>query len=212
MEDLNISTEEFCKKYVKDEKGWYYFWKAFFTPVALLIFRPKIYGKENIPEEGGVILACNHIHMADPAYLVLSTKRVVRFLAKRELLDSILGSIYKGLCAIPVDRKNGAHNSLVAAEYALNKGEVIGIYPEGTRNRNNPLNLLPFKYGTVKLASETHAPVVPVGFVSKGRPFIDDYKVYIGKPYYIEKDADLDKENEILREKILELITKKEKV
>ena len=209
MNEIDKQYEDFVKEYVKDNTGSYYFWKTFFTPIGVLAYRPKIFNKENIPEEGGVILACNHIHMSDPAPVVLSTKRVVRFLAKKELLDSILGPIYRGLCAIPVDRSNGAHNSMVAAQYALEKGEIVCIFPEGTRNRKDPKEMLPFKYGTVRLASLTGKPIVPMAVVSKGRPFIDDYKVYVGEPYYVDKDANLDEENEILRKKILDLMIDK---
>lgn len=209
MTQIDKQYEAFVKENVKEDTRSYYFWKAFFMPVGLLAFRPRIFNKENIPEEGGVILACNHIHMSDPAYVVISTKRVVRFLAKKELLDSILGPIYRGLCTIPVDRSHGAHNSMVAAQYALEKGEVVCIFPEGTRNRKDPREMLPFKYGTVRLASLTGKPIVPMALVSKGRPLIDDYKVYIGEPYYVDKDADLDSENEKLRQKILDLMIDK---
>lgn len=205
---MERNTELFVNEYVKKNTFWYHFWKVFFTPIAWILYRPKFYGKENIPTSGGVILACNHIHMADPAYIVLATNRVVRFLAKRELLDSILRPIYMGFCAIPVDRKASGHNPMVAAEYALQNGEVVGIFPEGTRNRKDYKKLLPFKYGTVLIASKMNVPIVPIVLISKGRPFIDRYHVYIGEPYYVDKDADLDKENEILKNKMLALMDK----
>ena len=206
MEDLNIKPEEFIKRYVRENTFWYYFWRFLFPPIAYLVYRPKFKGRKNIPAKGGVILASNHIHMPDPCFVLMCTGRVVRYLAKRELLDSKLGLMYRGLQTIPVDREAGAHNSMLAAEYALNKGEIIGIFPEGTRNRNKPGKLLPFKYGTVKIASVTGAPIVPIALMSKGRPFLDDYRINVGEPYYVDKDADLEKENEILKEKIYDLM------
>jgi 1-acyl-sn-glycerol-3-phosphate acyltransferase len=206
MVDTEISSEEFIEKYVKKKNTGYHIWRFILTPLAHLVYRVKIYGKENIPEKGGVILAVNHIHMPDPVFVIIATKRVVRFLAKKELLESSLGGLYRTMATIPVNREGNSHNTVIASEYALNEGEVIAIFPEGTRNRNKPGDLLPFKYGTVSIASKTGVPVVPIILESKGRPFLDKYRVYIGEPYHIEKDADLDKENEILREKMLNLM------
>lgn len=206
MVDTEISSEEFIEKYVRKKHAGYHILRHIMIPLARLVYRAKIIGKENIPEKGGVILAVNHIHMPDPVFVIISTKRIVRFLAKKELLESSLGSLYRTMAAIPVNREGNSHNTILASEYALKQGEVIAIFPEGTRNRNKPGDLLAFKYGAVSMASKLGVPIVPIILQSKGRPFIDDYKVYIGKPYHIEKDANLDKENEILREKMLALM------
>ena len=112
------------------------------------------------------------------------------------------------MASIPVDREGNSHNTILAAEYALKEGEVIGIFPEGTRNRNKPNDLLPFKYGAVSMAAKLGVPIVPFVLQSKGRPFLDSYKVFIGEAYCIAEDADLDKENEILRNKMLALMEK----
>ena len=206
MSDLNINSEEFIKKYVRKRNAGYHIWRFILRPLAYLVYRPKFYGRENIPEKGGVILAVNHIHMPDPIFVIISTKRIVRFLAKKELLESALSPIYRTMATIPVDRDGNSHNTIMASEYALKEGEVIGIFPEGTRNRNKPGDLLPFKYGAVSMASKLSVPIVPIILKSGGRPFLDGYKVIIGEAYLIDKDSDLDKENERLREKMLELM------
>lgn len=206
MSDLNINSEEFIKKYVRKRNAGYHIWRFILRPLAYLVYRPKFYGRENIPEKGGVILAVNHIHMPDPIFVIISTKRIVRFLAKKELLESALSPIYRTMATIPVDRDGNSHNTIMASEYALKEGEVIGIFPEGTRNRNKPNDLLPFKYGAVSMASKLSVPIVPIILKSGGRPFLDGYKVIIGEAYLIDKDSDLDKENERLREKMLELM------
>ncbi len=206
MEEQLINTEEFIEKYVRKKNKGYYIWRFIMTPLAYLVYRVKIYGKGNIPEKGGVIIAMNHIHMPDPVFVVIAAKRLIRFLAKKELLESKLGFLYRTMACIPVNREGNSHNAMLASEYALSEGEVIGIFPEGTRNRQRPDDLLPFKYGAVSLASKTGAKIVPIILKSKGRPFLDDYKVYIGEAYQVEKDADLDKENAILREKMLSLM------
>ena len=206
MADLDLNSEEFIKKYVKKENTGYYIWRFILNILAKIVYRPKIYGKENIPEKGGLILAINHIHMPDPVFVILSTDRLIRFLAKKELMESAMGPIYRTMAAIPVNREGNSHNTITAAEYALKQGEVVGIFPEGTRNRTRPGDLLPFKYGAVSMASKLGVPIVPIILESGGRPFLDSYKVYIGEPYCLEKDADLEKENEILKEKMLKLM------
>lgn len=204
--NIEKENEEFIRKYVRKDTRAYRFWRTLCILPAYLLYRPKYKGKENIPDKGGVILASNHIHLGDPAFVLLSTDRVVRYMAKKELHDSPLGFMYRSANTIPVDRQHGAHDSLMAAETALNQGEVIGIFPEGTRNRLIPGGLLPFKIGAVKMAKETGAAIVPIGYTSGGRPFLDPYRIVIGEPYYIDKDADLEEENEKLRAKVQELL------
>ena len=112
-----------------NKKGTYYVFRTLLYPVALS-FRPTIYGKENIPEEGGVIIASNHRNRADPGFACMSTRRVVHFLAKKELHDSKFAWFFRMAGTIPVDR--GVHGTGVMeiAEEMLRRGEVIGIYPE----------------------------------------------------------------------------------
>lgn len=202
----NMSLDDFIDTYVNKDTRPYYFWRKVSSFLAHFLYRPIFYGLENIPEEGPFILASNHCHLPDSGFLLISTPKVVRFLAKKELHDSLMGPIYKAACTIPVDRKNGARNSLAAGEEVLRRGGIIGIYPEGTRNRHKPGELLPFKYGAVKMAASTGAKIVPVALISKARPFIDRYRIVIGTPYQISADADIETENEKLRQKIYELL------
>ena len=186
-----------------NKKGTYYVFRTLLYPVALS-FRPTIYGKENIPEEGGVIIASNHRNRADPGFACMSTRRVVHFLAKKELHDSKFAWFFRMAGTIPVDR--GVHGTGVMeiAEEMLRRGEVIGIYPEGTRNKtDDPIQ--PLKYGAVRLAQKTGAPIVPLAISGIGKPFKSQVKVCFGKPYHVAQDADLDKENEKLRKKLTEL-------
>lgn len=206
MSDNEKKTAEFVEKYAKQGTGLYYLWRTIAYIPAYLGYRPKFIGRKNIPDKGGIILASNHIHLPDSLFVMLSTKRAVRYLAKKELHDSALGFIFRSAATIPVDRQHGAHNSMVAAEKALGEGEVIGIFPEGTRNRKGEQELLPFKIGAVRMARDTGCAIVPIAYTSKGRPFLDPYRVVIGEAYYVDKDADLDKENEILRNKIADLL------
>ncbi len=204
MEKMD-DNREFIEKYVKKSTGFYYFYRILIFILAHLLYRPIFKGRENIPEKGPLIIASNHIHLPDPGFVILSTRRCVRYMAKKELHDSPFGFVFRSANTIPVDRQHGAHNSLVAAEEALARGEVVGIFPEGTRNKKGE-GLLNFKIGAVKMARDSGAAIVPIAYSSKGRPFLDRYRVVVGEPYYIDKDANLDAENALLKEKIFKLL------
>ncbi|MBQ3385435.1 MAG: 1-acyl-sn-glycerol-3-phosphate acyltransferase [Erysipelotrichaceae bacterium] len=195
----SVSTD-----YVKYEPS-YKVLKALLYPVALS-FRPKIYGKENIPEEGPVIICLNHRYNPDPAWACLATRRVVHFLAKKELHESKFSLFFRMAGTISVDRQAHDHKAMDAAEEMLRKGHVIGIFPEGTRNRTED-PLLPFKYGAVRMAQKTGASIVPM--IAKGT-FSTGVRIYIGEAYKISEDADLTAENEKLRNIMLEMYTSNE--
>lgn len=206
MDEQKNREDSFTKKFVRKDTKTYRFLRALSFLPAYLLYRPVYRGRENIPEEGAVIIASNHIHMCDPVFVMLSTKRVVRYLAKKELHDSPLGFIYDAANTIPVDRKGGAHDSIVAARKALEYGEVIGIFPEGTRNKEMKSDLLDFKIGAVKIARDTGARIVPMAYTSGGRPFLDPYRIVVGEAYTVDKDSDLNEENEKLKKKISDLL------
>ena len=79
----------------------YYLIKPILLVVAKIIFNPKIIGKENIPKKDGCVIACNHIHAFDPAILIYSTKRIVHFIAKKELFEGKMKAFYLSWGAIP---------------------------------------------------------------------------------------------------------------
>lgn len=174
-------------------------YKFMLPPLAFLwklIYRPQTVGLENIPKEGPVILCGNHTSPWDVAILFISTKRTVRFLAKKELFNSkIKKLIFDSLGAIPVDRSKKDKNVLEVAEKMLNNGELLCIFPEGTINRTDDV-IMPFKFGAVSLAKKTNCKLVPFGITGKNSliPFKGDYKIHFTKAYQLE-DTDLEKEN-----------------
>ena len=202
--EYNLSMSSVSTDYVKYEPS-YKVLKALLYPVALS-FRPKIYGKENIPEEGPVIICLNHRYNPDPAWACLATRRVVHFLAKKELHESKFSLFFRMAGTISVDRQAHDHKAMDAAEEMLRKVHVIGIFPEGTRNRTED-PLLPFKYGAVRMAQKTGASIVPM--IAKGT-FSTGVRIYIGEAYKISEDADLTAENEKLRNIMLEMYTSNE--
>ncbi len=140
-------------------------WK--FCYAALSALRPlfcalRIEGVENVPRQGGVVLACNHPGGMDSFVLGFASPRQVFYMAKRELFNihPVVSFLLHRIGAFPINR--GAHDT-VAIEYSvdlLRKGRVLGMFPEGTRNRGKPMRR--GKSGAVRIAIDAGVPVVPV--------------------------------------------------
>lgn len=179
------------------------FFKGLLGIFFLIFFRPKIVGREKIPKDGGVILAGNHRHIFDPCMPILSTKRPVHYMAKKELFNSPIGWFFKVVGCIPVDRGHDNTDSKEAALEVLREGEVLGIFPEGTRNKS--LNgLLPFKYGAVSMSNKSGALIVPFAITGKYRLFNNKLTVRFGKGFVASDD--LERANKRLVSEIEELI------
>jgi 1-acyl-sn-glycerol-3-phosphate acyltransferase len=137
------------------------------APVARLIYRPVIEGRENIPRTGPLLLASNHLSFIDSFVIPLVTPRRVVFLAKSEYFtgDGIRGLwmrwLFTALGAIPVQRgTQEAQEGLDSALEVLKDGLAFGIYPEGTRSRDG--RLYRGRTGVAWLALTAGCPVVPV--------------------------------------------------
>ncbi|MEP9362983.1 lysophospholipid acyltransferase family protein [Nocardioides sp. CN2-186] len=120
-------------------------------------------GTEHVPRTGGVLLAYNHIGYVDFVYGGLAanpSKRLVRFMAKRELFDhKAVGPLMRSLHHIEVDRGAGEASFATAVDF-LKRGEAVGIFPEATISR--AMELKEFKTGAVRIAAEAGVPLVPV--------------------------------------------------
>lgn len=184
--------------------------RPFIKTFVKITFRPKMIGLDNIPKEGRVILAGNHTSNFDCILIISSTKRCVHFLAKDSLYKGMKKILFKNMGIIPVNRQIHDKQALNSAIDTLNKDRVIGIFPEGTINRTNDI-IMPFKYGAVKMASETDSLIVPFTITGKYKPFKNDLIIKFEPAYKLNSD-DLTKENEKLM-KIVEnnLKTRREK-
>jgi 1-acyl-sn-glycerol-3-phosphate acyltransferase len=171
----------------ENKKAGYNFFKYLLGPIFLIVYNPKFINKEYIPKDGPIIIAGNHKHLLDQCLPILSTKRMLHYLAKKEYFDSKMAWFFKMAGCISVNRqdKKEAHLALEEAIKLLNKGYAIGIFPEGTRNRTNQV-LLPFKYGAVKMAHEANATIVPFAITGKYRIFNNNLKITFGKPFKVE--------------------------
>ena len=191
------------------KEPWFYkFARPIIWFLMKLIFHPKYIGLENIPDDGRIILAGNHTNDIDCWLVISSTKRIVHFLAKDELVKGKLGFIFKGMGIIPVDRTIHDHNALNSGINALNENKCIGIFPEGTINRGSGITL-PFKIGAVKMAKETNSYIVPFVITGKYKPFINDLTIEFLTPYMVSGNEDLTNDNDILMEKIQDRIKEK---
>lgn len=137
-------------------------------PLLRLFFPCKVTGAEYIPESGGVILAGNHVAVADSFLTPIYIKRRVTYLAKAEyftekgLKGRLKRSFFTGVGQVPIDRSgaNAARDALDTGIRLLNEGKVLGIYPEGTRSPD--ARLYKGKTGVARMALEAGVPVVPV--------------------------------------------------
>lgn len=205
MEKDDIKKRQFIEKYVRNNERSYRFIRAFFYPVVWILFHPKAYHVENIPEDGPVVIAVNHRMAPDPVFIAFAyKKRAVRYLAAKKFHDGIFGFLFRMAQTIPVDRSRHTPEVMEAADLVLEHGGVIGIFPEGTRNRTEDI-LLPFKFGAVSMAQRTGAYIIPCVNVGKYTPFVSRVETYFGEPYKIDKDADLNEENEKLRNIIYDM-------
>ena len=168
------------------------------------VYRIKIVNKEYIPKTGPIIFVGNHKHNYDFISLISGTKRIVHFLAKKELMDKH-GWFFGKLGIIPVDRSTKNKEAMTEAIEMLENGEVIGIFPEGTFNKTEYV-IMPFKYGAVKMASVTDASIIPFAITGEYKRFRKGLKIEFGKPYKINDKKDLKKENIKLMNKVIKLM------
>lgn len=139
-------------------------------------------GLHHVPADGPVILAANHISFYDTVALMLSTGRRTFFVGKAEYLDSwTTRTLFPALGLIPIERQQ-ARQAMAALDVAagvLRDGNVLGIYPEGTRSRDGLLHR--GHTGVAQLALMTGAPVVPVGLV--GTDHIQPVGARVPRPF-----------------------------
>ena len=142
--------------------------RAFVAPIAKAIYKPTIIGRDNLPAEGGVVVASNHLSFIDSIIISMLARRRVSFLAKDEYFTgtgvkgAISRNFFTSVGAIPVKRGAGqaAQEALDAGLAKIESGEAFSIYPEGTRSRDG--RLYRGKTGVAWLALTAGVPVVPV--------------------------------------------------
>ncbi|MFT4010082.1 MAG: lysophospholipid acyltransferase family protein [Nocardioidaceae bacterium] len=191
---------------------WFLKWIAL-GPILRVVFRPRCDGLENVPEEGPAILASNHLSYADWLFMPLTLSRRVSFVAKSEYFTGtgikgwLQRTFFSGAGQIPIDRTSGdaAAGALASAKKVLDRGELFGIYPEGTRSHDG--KLYRGRTGVARLALETGVPVIPVAVVGTdvvappGKKFGSFTRpvVRFGKPLDFSRYEGLEDDRFILR-------------
>jgi 1-acyl-sn-glycerol-3-phosphate acyltransferase len=143
----------------------------FLGPILRAVFRPWVKGEENVPDEGGAILASNHLSFSDSIFLPLMLKRRVTFLAKsdyftgRGIKGRLTAGFFRGVGQVPLDRSGGgaADAALSTGLRVLRRGDLLGIYPEGTRSPDG--RLYRGKTGVARMALEANVRVCPVAMI-----------------------------------------------
>lgn len=102
--------------------------------VYKLWYNPKIIGKENIPKEGPILVVGNHVHIMDQCNIIISTKRPLHYMAKKEYFDGKFAWFFKLVNCIPVDRSKKDEEATSLAIEVLKNNQALGLFPEGTRN------------------------------------------------------------------------------
>ena len=182
-------------------------------PIIKAIFRPWITGKRNVPAHGAAILASNHLSFSDSIFLPLMIDRPMSFLAKSDYFTGkgIKGwatrVFFKATGQIPIDRSGGkaSEASLNTGLRVLGRGDLLGIYPEGTRSPDG--RLYRGRTGLARMALEAKVPVIPVVMVDTdtmmpiGRrlPRIMRVGVVIGEPLDFSRFEGMESDRYILR-------------
>lgn len=166
----------------------YSFWGVFGT-----VWRMRAYGTENVPENGPLIIASNHVSYFDPPVLGTTSPRRISYMAKEELFSvPVLGPLIRAVGAYPVDREGSATSAIKRSVDVLRQGGCIGIFPEGGRNLSGSAEV---RGGVALLASLGKAPVVPARLVGTANAKrLEQFRVYFGRPLSLPEDRKASRE------------------
>jgi 1-acyl-sn-glycerol-3-phosphate acyltransferase len=172
------------------------------------LYRFEVVGVENIPKEGGVLICSNHINNFDPPVVGMKIPRVVYFMAKEELFSiPIFGKIIKMCKAFPVKRGMSDREALRKGLNVLKEGNVLGLFPEGTRSKTGELGK--GLAGAGFFASRSNAMVVPCAIIGPYKIF-HKIKVVYGKPIEMDewrkKGVSAEQVTELIMSEIQKLI------
>ncbi|MEO7267979.1 MAG: lysophospholipid acyltransferase family protein [Knoellia sp.] len=182
-------------------------------PLLKMLFRPWVKGEEHIPESGGAIFASNHLSFSDSIFLPLVVPRRITFLAKADyftgvgLKGRLTAAFFRGAGQVPVDRSGGkaSEAALSTGLKILRRGELLALYPEGTRSPDG--RLYKGKTGVARMALEAGVPVIPVAMIDTDKaqptgqvvPKIMRVGVRVGKPLDFSRYKGMEDDRFVLR-------------
>ncbi|MDJ1642847.1 lysophospholipid acyltransferase family protein [Streptomyces pakalii] len=182
-------------------------------PVLRLLFRPRIEGLENIPQDGAAIVAGNHLSFSDHFLMPAILKRRITFLAKAEYFTGpgikgrLTAAFFRSAGQIPVDRsgKDAGQAAIREGLGVLSKGELLGIYPEGTRSHDG--RLYKGKVGVAVMAITAGVPVIPCAMLGtfeiqppgQKLPKIKQVAIRFGEPLDFSRYAGMEDQKAAIR-------------
>jgi 1-acyl-sn-glycerol-3-phosphate acyltransferase len=186
------------------------------APLARKLWNIESTGFERLPAEGGAILCPNHISFIDSVFLTLSVPRNISFVGKAEYMDSWKTKyLFPAMGMIPIDRSGGSKSraALDTAARVLQRGELFGIYPEGTRSRDGKIHK--GRTGAARLALEQGVPIFPVGITgtdliqppdAKAPRLFKSCTISVGRPVRPERYAAMPERHRAMRSMIDEVM------
>ena len=187
-------------------RAWYQLCRHFLQLVAALVYRVGYSGRENIPAAGGVLIVSNHQSHFDPPLVGIGCWRQMNYVARRTLFNfRPFGWLLKSVGAIPIDRDGIGLSGIKESLKLLKRGEMVLIFPEGTRTRDGEIG--PFRPGFTALAARSNAVILPVAIEgafqvwprTKKFPGLGKIRVRYGQPIPHAEIAGRD-EREVLAE------------
>jgi 1-acyl-sn-glycerol-3-phosphate acyltransferase len=186
---------------------------VFIGPLIKVIFRPYAEGTEHVPEEGGAILASNHLSYSDWLFMPVTIPRRVTFVAKAEYFTTpglkgwLQKTFFSGAGQVPLDRSGGraSEGAIRTGLRILAAGDLFGIYPEGTRSHDG--RLYRGKTGIARMALEAKVPVIPIAVIGTdivappGRVFGRYARPHVrfGKPLDFSRYEGMESDRYVLR-------------
>lgn len=173
-----------------------------------LFFRVNVIDVDKVPSEGGAIICANHNSMLDMFFLGFKLKRWIHWMAKEELFrNPILALIITKLGAFPVKRGSGDTGPIKQSYKILEDGELLGIFPHGTRISPSRFERKKVKPGAALIAMTAGVPIVPV-YIQGNYKIFSKMNVIYGDPYTIETQEDKRYTREELKELSREIVKK----
>jgi 1-acyl-sn-glycerol-3-phosphate acyltransferase len=179
-------------------------------PISMKLWKFDLQGFERLPATGPAILCSNHVSFLDSAFLMVHAPRNISFVGKAEYMDSWKTKfLFPLMGMIPIDRGGGdkSQAALDTAEAVLRRGELFGIFPEGTRSRDGVLHK--GRTGAARLALKVGCPIYPVGMIGTREIQPPDAKlpklrrsctIKIGRPINVERYRDRGDAHMVLRQ------------
>ncbi len=153
------------------------------------LFRIKSVGSDNVPEDDGLVLCCNHTSFTDVVFLIMLCPRPISFMGKAELFKNpILSFVLRKMTAFPVQREKSDRSAVKTAKQIVDNGGVLGIFPEGTRKPVGPPAR--GKAGAAMIALSAGAKVLPVAIYRAGKQrLFGKVTVRFGSPFEVGGDS-----------------------